>query len=157
MTLDATYEFDCPGGPDLLSRSPADTGTLACPDLQRRKKSLPSCEVDHVRLAQGWSAELVLREARGSGDTENAMRRLEQRYGIPWRTFWSLRYRVPKTLCVTLWFKLRAAYVAECDRQARKLQHEIEITKAITGSGDPVVGAAEALVEAHYRADQEVR
>ena len=125
---------------------------LAQEDLQVRKKRLRGEEVDRVLEAQDWSKALVQREARGSGDTENAMRRLEQRYGIPWRTFWSLRYRVPKTLCVNVWFQIRAAYLAECERQARKLQHEIEITKAIAGIDDPVVVEAEALVEAHKQA-----
>ena len=114
-----------------------------------RKKSLRGEQVNAVPQAAEWSKALVQREARGSGDTENAMRRLEQRYGIPWRTFWSLRYRKPRSICADIWLSLRAAYLAECERQARKLEHEIEITRAIAGGDDPAVVEAEALVEAH--------
>lgn len=98
-----------------------------------RKNLLPDEQMSAVSTAQEWSRQLVQREARGNGDTENAMHRLEQRYGIPWRTFWSLRYRPPKSICADVWLRMRAAHEAELNHQMRKLQHEIEITKAITG------------------------
>ena len=56
------------------------------------KKEKP---MNGVADAQRWANELVKNESRGPGDTENAMRRLESRFGISWRTFWSLRYRAP--------------------------------------------------------------
>ncbi len=34
--------------------------------------------------ARSWANELLRRESRGPGDMENAMRRLETRYGIPY-------------------------------------------------------------------------
>lgn len=80
--------------------------------------------------ARAWANELVRRESRGAGDTENAMRRLEARYGIPWRTFWSLRYRTPEDVFVGVYLKLKAAYEAECARQERLLRHEREVTEA---------------------------
>ena len=97
--------------------------------------------------ARAWANELVRREARGPGDMENAMRRLESRYGIPWRVFWSLRYRPPADVLTGLFFKLRDAYHAECDRQMRILEHEIEITKIIAGPDAPAVRSALALVD----------
>ena len=97
--------------------------------------------------AQEWANELVRREARGPGDLENAMRRLEARYGIPWRMFWSLRYRPPADVLTGLFFKLRDAYHAECDRQMRILEHEIEITKLKAGPDADSVRSAEALVD----------
>ena len=39
-----------------------------------------------------------------------------------------------------------AAYEAECERQRKQLDHEIAITKAVTGPHCPAVRAAEALV-----------
>jgi hypothetical protein len=61
--------------------------------------------------ATGWAKRLTRAEARGPGDIENAWRRLEARYGIPWRSFWALRYRPPQKqrpgLITLLWSRLR--------------------------------------------------
>ena len=80
--------------------------------------------------AQMWASHMVLREARGPGDTENAMRRLEARYGIPWRVFWNLRYRPPADVMVGLWRQLHSAYENECKRQERLLAHERHVAEA---------------------------
>ena len=95
--------------------------------------------------ARTWANELVRRESRGPGDMENAMRRLEYRYGIPWRMFWSLRYRPPTDVMHGVWERLKAAYYAECQRQTRLLQHELEITKIVSPDA-PAVRAAETLL-----------
>jgi len=95
-----------------------------------------------------WARELTRREARGPGDIEGAWRRLQQRYGVPLRTFWALRYRPPKTIAADIYLRLCAAYQAECERQMRKLRHELETTKAIAGPDHAAVVAAAALVDA---------
>jgi hypothetical protein len=77
---------------------------------------------------------------------ENAWRRLEARYGVPWRAFWSLRYRRPNEIAATIFLRLEAAYQAECERQMRRLKHEFEITKAKAGAVHPAVVAAAAVV-----------
>jgi hypothetical protein len=100
----------------------------------------------YVTDARNWAQELVRRETRGPGDQENAMRRLEARYGIPWRTFWSLKYRPPTDVFVSVYNRLHAAYRAECERQMRLLKHEIEITKAKVGASSHTVASAEAFV-----------
>ena len=99
-----------------------------------------------VLNAREWATDLVRRETRGPGDTENAMRRLETRYGIPWRTFWTLRYRPPTDLLVSVYEKIGAAYQAECERQERLLRHEIEVTRAKTGPFHAAVLAAETAL-----------
>lgn len=104
-------------------------------------------ELVYVEQATVWSRELVRREARGPGDTANAMRRLANRYGIPFSIWWSLRYRTPKEIAVSIYFRLRAAYEAECERQLRKLRDEIAITKAIAGPDHAAVASAQALVD----------
>ena len=80
--------------------------------------------------ARTWAQDLVRRETRGPGDMERAMRRLEARYGIPWHTFWELRYRPPADVLHGVWERLRQAHQAEWERQMRLLKHEIELTKA---------------------------
>lgn len=97
--------------------------------------------------ARGWANELVRRESRGPGDVENAMRRLETRYGIPWRFFWRLRYRPPDDVLVGVYIKLKVAYEAELERQQRLLRHELAITMAKAGPLAPAVVAAAAVVD----------
>jgi hypothetical protein len=80
--------------------------------------------------ARSWANELVRRESRGPGDMENAMHRLQSRYGIPWRTFWALRYRPPADVFVGVYLQLKAAYEAECQRQERLIAHERSIAEA---------------------------
>lgn len=109
------------------------------------KKVLPMSYVDQ---AADWAKALTRSETRGPGDQPSAWRRLEARYGISTHTFWSLRYRKPQDIAVSIYMRLQAAYQAECERQRRHLEHEIEITKAITGASNPVVAQAEALVRA---------
>jgi hypothetical protein len=99
-----------------------------------------------VDQAAGWARTLTQAEARGPGDMENAWRRLEARYGVPWRTFWALRYRRPRDLTVSIYQSLAAAYAAECERQMRRLRHEIATTKIIAGADHAAVRAAETLV-----------
>lgn len=108
------------------------------------KSNCDGAKMTAIAQARGWANALVQRESRGNGDTENAMRRLESRYGIPWRTFWTLRYRPPSEIFQSTYERLSAAYQAECDRQMRLLKHEMEITR-LTAPDHPAIRAAEAL------------
>ena len=110
-----------------------------------------------VTQARQWANDLVRREVRGPGDTANAMRRLEARTGIPWRVFWGLRYRPPSDLWASVHERLRAAYLAECERQMRKLEHDIEITKAVAGPDNDAVREAAAALDAARRAVRQKR
>lgn len=101
--------------------------------------------VSLVEQAQDMAGQMVRRESRGNGDLENAMRRLEQRWGIPWRVFWSLKYRPPRDVMGEVYLKLKLAYEAECERQERLVRHERDITAAKGGFAAALVGAADAL------------
>lgn len=48
-----------------------------------------------VAVASEIARRLVQAESRGPGDTENAMRRISSRWGVPFTFLWSLRYRPP--------------------------------------------------------------
>lgn len=100
----------------------------------------------YLHDAQRWAGELVERESRGRGDSEKAMRRLEAKYGIPWRTFWALKYRPPTDIFISTYMRLRSAYVAECERQMRLLNHDLQIAKAKGLADSPVVASAEAAL-----------
>ena len=117
--------------------------------LRERKKPLRETsmnEAAYVDRAAGWSQQLSQTEARGPGDLENAWRRLETRYGIPWRLFWTLKYRRPPSITAGLYHLMRAVYRAECARHMRKLGDDLETTKRIAGPDDPAVAAAEAAL-----------
>ena len=87
-------------------------------------------------------------KARGPGDTENAMRRVEREYGIDYGFLWSLRYRRERlrTISISVYESIRAAYRAECAAQMRKLENDIKRTEEIAGPDSAAIRAAKALV-----------
>lgn len=104
----------------------------------------------YLERAAGWAEWMVSRESRGPGDTDNARHRVAQRNGVPYSTFFALKWRRPK--CPQrirgIYEQMRDAYINECKRQVARLEHEIAITEAITGTSDADLLEAAALVEA---------
>lgn len=96
-----------------------------------------------------WSKDLTRMKARGPGDTENAMRMIEREYGVDYSFLWSLRYRRDrlKRISASVFDRIEAAYRAECQRQMRKLQHEIIITEKVAGPDHYLVASARAVVD----------
>jgi hypothetical protein len=92
--------------------------------------------------AQQWANAMVMREMRTPGDLLNAMHRLEARYGIPWRTFFNLRYRAPADVLVGVYRQLKLAYDAECERQERLLAHERHVAQTKLAAVEALVGAS---------------
>lgn len=76
---------------------------------------------------------MVQRESRGPGDLDNAMRRIEARYGLPFWPLSHLRKGKAKTIEVSLFARIKGAYLDMCHRQAAGLLHEIEIEAAASG------------------------
>lgn len=99
-----------------------------------------------VEAASNYASRLLDMEQRGSSDTEGALYRLEQRYGLSPNQITHLRSRRAKSCDVSLFARLRAAYLDLCERQVSKLQHEIAIEKA-TGDDtlEDLEGEARAL------------
>ncbi|ANW00669.1 hypothetical protein [Bradyrhizobium icense] len=106
---------------------------------------------DAVYLDQAaiWSKDLTRMKARGPGDTENAMRQIEREYGVDYGFLWSLRYRRDRlrTISISVYESIRAAYRAECAAQMRKLENEIKRTEEIAGSDVNSVRSAKALLQ----------
>ena len=98
--------------------------------------------------AVAWSKDLTRMKARGAGDTENAMRRVEREYGIDYGFLWSLRYRRDRlrTISISVYESIRAAYLAECAAQMRKLANEVERTEKIVGPDHHLVASARNVV-----------
>lgn len=84
-----------------------------------------------VDTAGGYVRRMVEKEARGWGDQAQAQARLEARYGIPFYSLERLRTGRAKTVDAGLFARIRGAYLDLCERQVRKLQHEISIEKAL--------------------------
>jgi hypothetical protein len=101
-----------------------------------------------VSDAREWARQMVHAESRGSGDLDRAMAAVARRCGVTVSLIRSLHYRPPKDLWASCYFKIASAYRAECERQARKIEHEIAITSAKVGSTSVFVRAAAALAGA---------
>jgi hypothetical protein len=87
-------------------------------------------------------------KARGPGDLDNAMRRVEREYGVEYGMLWSLRYRRERLnkISISVYEKIRAAYREECRRQMRKLEDDLKRTEEAAGADNRVVVAVRALV-----------
>ena len=108
------------------------------------RKELPPMSVE---AATEYVRTMVQRESRGPGDLDNAMQRLEAKYGLPFWTLWHLRKGKAKTVEASLLARIRGAYLDMCQRQAANLLHEIK-TEAATGDAldDDIATELEALV-----------
>ena len=100
-----------------------------------------------VDLAVDYARKAVQSEARGPGDLEDAMRRLEATTGIGYWTWWGLWNKRRKLVDHDLFNRVRGAYLALCQRQLAKAQHALTI-EAAKGSADDIrdlVAEAEVL------------
>jgi hypothetical protein len=83
-----------------------------------------------LEAASDYARQLVDLEARGRGDTEGALFRLEQRYGLGPNQIMHLASGRAKSCDVSLFAKLRLAYLDLCAANVRKLQLKIAIEEA---------------------------
>lgn len=84
-------------------------------------------------VASEYVRTMIHRESTGPGDCERAMQKIEAKYGIGYWTLDHLRKRKAKTIEVSVFARIRAAYLDLCERQVARLQQELEIEKAICG------------------------
>jgi len=100
----------------------------------------------YVSNATSWANDMVRGVSRGRGDDENAMRQLESDYGIPYSVLWRLRQGRVKDISVRIYVRLQSAYLAECERQMRKIKDGAERARQAGLSVEPLVAQAEDLV-----------
>lgn len=106
--------------------------------------------VAFVEQSRAWARDLVNADVRGPGDLDNAMRRVEARWGIPFAALWSPRYRPPKDVGASVYARLYEAHAAMCAAQKRKYEDELERTKATAGLAAAFARAAVAVAgESH--------
>ena len=108
----------------------------------KSRNEIPPMSVD---AATEYVRTMVQRESRGPGDLDNAMGRIEARYGIPFWSLWHLRKGKAKTVEASLLARIRAAYLDMCAKQAGNLLHEIEVEAAVGTADDADLDLAAAL------------
>lgn len=86
-----------------------------------------------AEAAATYIRSMVAREMRGPGDTGEAMHRIEAMYGIPFHTQEHLRKGKAKTCEITLFQRIRGSYLDHCERQIKKLEHELIIIERAAG------------------------
>jgi hypothetical protein len=96
-----------------------------------------------VDAATEYVRVMVQRESRGPGDIDNAMHRIEAKYGLPFWSLWHLRKGKAKTVEASLLARIRGAYLDMCQRQASNLLHEIELE--VAAGDDTDLDLADAL------------
>lgn len=95
-----------------------------------RKTQQSEQEMSGVADAQGYLGRLIELECNGWGDQANALSRVARKASLnPW-TLDRIRTGRAKTVTVEVMAGLRSAYVAMCERQIAKLQHELAVEKA---------------------------
>jgi hypothetical protein len=103
-------------------------------------------EMSSAQMASGYVRRMVENETRGWGDNENALSRLEAKYGLPFWTLQNLRTGRAKTVEASLFNRIKAAFVDQCGRHAARLLHEAEMAQA--GGDDIDVAAIENQIRA---------
>jgi hypothetical protein len=87
----------------------------------KSRKEIPPMSVD---AATDMVRKMVQRESRGWGDLDNAMERLERRYGLPFWTIWHLRKGKAKTVEASMLARIQGAYLDMCAKHASNLLNE---------------------------------
>lgn len=90
-----------------------------------------------ANTASEYVRAMIHIEANGPGDSERAMRRLENRYGVSYWTLDHLRKRRAKTIEAGLYDRVRLAFIAHCERKAKLLLEQAETALAL-GADDNV-------------------
>ncbi len=95
---------------------------------------------DYARGVHGY----LQASARTDDELDAAYGAFERQYGIGRWTVEHLRKAKAKTCDVSVFAKLKGAYIALCERQVAKLQHQIAVEKASYDDDDLAVLEAEA-------------
>lgn len=96
-----------------------------------------------VETAQKWVREMINRESRGPGDRVNAMRRISERNSISYNLLWSLLYRPPNDLLVSVYERLGAVYELELRRAVTALDQERKLYEARSRVSQNLVSIAD--------------
>lgn len=110
------------------------------------RKSVNEVEPMTLEAAADYARQIVELEARGPGDVEDALFRLERHYGIGANQLNHLRSRRAKSCDVSLYARIRMAYLDLCERKANALLHKVQLERAAgDDSNQDIASELEAL------------
>jgi len=89
---------------------------------------------------------MIHHEAKGPGDYERAMERLEAKYGVGFWTLDHLRKNKAKTCDVGLYARIKMAFIDHCGRKAQRLLDQAAKAQAVDPNDD--VAAIEREIQA---------
>lgn len=98
-----------------------------------------------VDTAQKWVREMINRESRGPGDRVNAMRRISDRNSLSYNLLWSLLYRPPNDLLVSVYERLGAVYENELRRAVTALDQERKLYESKCGVSKNLVRVSDFI------------
>lgn len=114
-------------------RSNPPTGILPGSELRMGKRALRAAQM--LAEAQDWADRLTLSEMRDPTEPlEDVWRRLERKTGVPYGTFWSLRwrYRQLKDIWGSVHSLLQEAHQQREQKHLRRREHADDVA-ALTG------------------------
>jgi hypothetical protein len=116
---------------------------------ESKATTMSSVDAFSPDLAAAYARKMVERETRGNGDQMNALERVGRRCGMTARSLRRLLNGETRDPGITVFGRIRAAYLDLCARQIAELQHELEIEKARMGNAslEDIGREVEALAE----------
>ena len=118
----------------------------------RERAKLRESEVSTTTIDPGgYVRRMVEMESRGNGDECNALERVARRIGIGSRVARRIKNGERKTVDVSLFAKMRTAYLELCESQIRKLENEIATERAKHGEDHDLENFADAVLALRHQ------
>lgn len=101
------------------------------------------------QTAATYARRMVERETRGNGDQMNALERVGRKCGLTARSLRRLISGETKDPGISVFSRVRAAYLEYCARQIAELQHELEMEKERTADAldEDLLAQVQSLAE----------
>jgi hypothetical protein len=106
---------------------------LANDNSSRKEKAMSAVTAISPDLAAAYARKMIERETRGNGDQMNAMERVGHRCGLSARALRRLLSGETKDPGVSVFARIRTAYLRYCETQIAELALEIAADKARYG------------------------
>lgn len=104
--------------------------------MSESNKEFVESELSTAETATGYVRRMVAMESRGCGDTHGALHRLCRDLNLEYWPTEHVRRGKAKRIEVGLYQRIRGAYIAYCEKQVAKLQHEIAVERALAADDD---------------------
>lgn len=106
---------------------------LTISKTRNKAKTMSCVDAFTPEMTAAYARKMIERESRGSGDQLNALEKVGRACGMTPRSLRRLINGETKDPGLTVFGRVRAAYLELCDRQIKQLQHEVETDKVRFG------------------------